>query len=65
MQHTLGMLHFQELIKVVCCAKHAHNLLGVDDKIEESSRLKRSSYRNRGCCKQEICTLNLLNTEDQ
>ena len=37
MQHTLGMLHFEEqLFTAVYSAKHTHYLLGVADKVEES-----------------------------
>ena len=33
-----GRLHFWELYTVVYCVKHAHYLLGVNDKVGESSR---------------------------
>ena len=38
-QCMLGTLHFgEELLIVVCRAKHAHYLLGVEDKVKELSR---------------------------
>ena len=62
MQRTLGRIHFEEqLFRVICSAKQAHNLLGVGDKVWEAC----GSYRNWGCGKQETWTSNLLNAEDQ
>ena len=41
MQHTHDMLYFvKQLFTAVCSAKHAHNLLGVGDKVKESSKWK-------------------------
>ena len=40
-QLTIGMLHFwEQLFTVVCSGKHIHFLLGVGDKVWESSRWK-------------------------
>ena len=41
MQRTLSILHFgEQLFTAVCSAKHAHYLLGVGNKIGESSKWK-------------------------
>ena len=41
MQHTLGMLNFEnDCSQQYVVTKHAHYLLGVDDKVGESSRWK-------------------------
>ena len=51
---------------MVCCGKHAHDLLGVGDKVGGIAQMEAcGSYWNPGHNKQETWILNLLDTEDQ
>ena len=39
--YSLSMVHFWEwMFTTICCAKHAHYLLGVADKVEEAFKWK-------------------------
>ena len=45
MHHIYGIFHFGEkTFTVICSAKHVHYLLGVGDKVGESSRQKHMDH---------------------
>ena len=63
MQCTPNVFHFgEQMFTMVCSAKHAPYLLGVGDKVKESSRWKRVVLIEN---KQKSWSSNLLKTEDQ